>query len=159
MARRAVLTVLQYAVVFMAGGAFVRLTGMQQTEDSTRATPQPTLSEPPQHPPTQYPASSIHQPSASHIVADLAFVTYCIKPADEPPGTHTATTQDYGKYEWYDQCLASICSLLGTTDPQHVVVLVDSHFPPRARAALEAQGVQVQDTDEDEVCVWQGSER
>jgi hypothetical protein len=40
-----------------------------------------------------------------------------------------------------------------------VVVLVDQHFPPRARAALQAHGVLVQDSDDDEVCVWQSSER
>jgi hypothetical protein len=164
MARRAVLTMLQYVVVFMAGGAFVNLTKRLQT-DSRRAASHPTLPEPPDHPTAQYPASSTHQPSASasasashvDVVADLAYVTMCLKPG----GTSTleTSTQDFGKYEWYDQCLASICSLLGTTNPQHVVVLVDQHFPPRARAALQAHGVLVQDSDDDEVCVWQSSER
>jgi hypothetical protein len=55
---------------------------------------------------------------------------------------------NFGSYAYYDQCLASICSLLGTTNPPHVVVLVDARFPPHARATLQvripeaAQGIQ-----------------
>ena len=82
-------------------------------------------------------------------VADLAYVTKCLKTPDP--------LNDFGHYAYYDQCLASICSLLGTTNPEHVLVLVDAHFPAHARRTLEEQGVQVMNTDHEEVAVWQDS--
>jgi hypothetical protein len=83
-------------------------------------------------------------------VADVAYVTKCLKTPDP--------LNDFGHYAYYDQCLASICSLLGTTNPAHVLVLVDSHFPQHARRTLEAQGVQVMNTDgEVELTAWPDS--
>jgi hypothetical protein len=81
---------------------------------------------------------------------ELVFVTKCLKTPDPQ--------NDFGHYAYYDQCLASICSLLGTTNPAHVLVLVDSHFPQNARRTLEAQGVQVMNTDgEVELTAWPDS--
>jgi lipopolysaccharide biosynthesis glycosyltransferase len=82
-------------------------------------------------------------------VADLAYVTVCIKTPDPQ--------NNFGGYEYYDQCLASICSLLGTTNPKTVIVMVDEHFPDNARKALESQGVQLVLLRDKAYTVWPDS--
>eukprot|EP00241_Pyramimonas_parkeae_P005669 CAMPEP_0114225250 /NCGR_PEP_ID=MMETSP0058-20121206/558_1 /TAXON_ID=36894 /ORGANISM="Pyramimonas parkeae, CCMP726" /LENGTH=407 /DNA_ID=CAMNT_0001335815 /DNA_START=131 /DNA_END=1351 /DNA_ORIENTATION=+ len=84
----------------------------------------------------------------AHSDLRLAFVSICVD-----TGGHG---NNFGGFSYYDQCMASLCSLLGTTSPKEVVYIIDDKFPMLARERLESMGVKLIMVDPD-LAVWHAS--
>lgn len=80
----------------------------------------------------------------------LAFASTCLN-----TGGHG---NNFGGFAYYDQCLASICSLIGTSSPQEIVYIIDEHFPAKGRKLLTDMGVKLVMTSP-ELAVWPDSDR